>query len=87
VQQSKPSLIDKVMACKYCTLSQFILGFKKSNPFFSTYSFAKIHSEFAFFSTATPCKVCQNSSCLWNLDTVMVKIYIVVISLLFAKVQ
>jgi len=49
VQQSKPSLIDKVMACKYCTLSQFIIGLKNQILFFSTYSFAKIHSEFALF--------------------------------------
>jgi len=47
VQHSKPSLIDKVMACKYCTLSQFILGFK-TQIFFLNF-FAKIHSEFAFF--------------------------------------
>jgi len=47
VQQSKPSLIDKVMVCKNCTLSQFFLALK--NKTFILYSFAKIHSEFAFF--------------------------------------
>ena len=74
------------MVCKNCTLSQFILGFKNRN-FYPLFFCEDPFWICLFFTTSIPCKVCQNCSCLWNLDTVMVQIYVVVISLLFAKVQ